>query len=277
MKKALEEDPNVFEYDDVYDDIKSSKGAAGTSGKEVKPRYMENLMKSAESRKREKERREEKKIQKEREAEGDLFGDKDSFVTSAYKQKLIELQEAEEREAREKKSEELFDARKQQDMSGFYRHFLNQTTGEEKIQGSSSASDRFESDKTASTFSKKKGTSKKNIRSRQEESSDEEEVQKDETTVTQDEDGKESQKDVPPDQPKQDSSAHPSVEVPVTSGPESQGKTDGDELKENQTPLVKVQVDRRTLILEKFRKRTVGEAFEAAVQRYKDRKRGLIS
>lgn len=43
----------------------------------------------------------EKKIQKEREMEGDAFDDKEAFVTSAYKKKLQERAEEEEREKRE--------------------------------------------------------------------------------------------------------------------------------------------------------------------------------
>lgn len=43
----------------------------------------------------------EKKIQKERELEGGAFDDKEAFVTSAYKKKLQERAEEEEREKRE--------------------------------------------------------------------------------------------------------------------------------------------------------------------------------
>ena len=37
-------------------------------------------------------------VQKEREAEGAKFADKESFVTSAYKKKMLEMQAEEERE-----------------------------------------------------------------------------------------------------------------------------------------------------------------------------------
>lgn len=43
----------------------------------------------------------ERKIQKEREMEGGEFADKEAFVTSAYKKKLQERAEEEERERRE--------------------------------------------------------------------------------------------------------------------------------------------------------------------------------
>jgi len=58
-------------------------------------------MKMAEVRKKEEERRIERGVQRERQAEGEAFADKEQFVTSAYRQKLIELREAEEKERRE--------------------------------------------------------------------------------------------------------------------------------------------------------------------------------
>lgn len=43
----------------------------------------------------------EKKIQVERENEKDSFKDKEMFVTSAYKKKMLEMQEAEEQERKQ--------------------------------------------------------------------------------------------------------------------------------------------------------------------------------
>ena len=65
------------------------------------PKYIGNLLKAAEQRKKEYDRRMEKKIQKERENEKDTFQDKEQFVTSAYKKKMLEMQEAEELERRQ--------------------------------------------------------------------------------------------------------------------------------------------------------------------------------
>lgn len=62
-------------------------------------------MRAVEDRKKEQERREERKIQKEREAEGEKFADKEAYVTSAYKQKLLEQKEEQERERREAEME----------------------------------------------------------------------------------------------------------------------------------------------------------------------------
>nr|XP_049598846.1 nuclear speckle splicing regulatory protein 1 isoform X3 [Syngnathus scovelli] len=136
MKKALEEDSTVYDYDAVYDDIQKQRLETSKkvlSGPAKKPKYIHQLMKAVDSRKKEQERRDERKIQKEREAEGNQFADKDAYVTTAYKRKLQEQKEEEERAKHEAAIEAALDVRKQNDLSGFYRHLLNQTVGEEAI------------------------------------------------------------------------------------------------------------------------------------------------
>ncbi|XP_024121928.1 nuclear speckle splicing regulatory protein 1 isoform X1 [Oryzias melastigma] len=136
MQKALEQDSTVYDYDGVYDDIQKQRlenHKKILGGADKKPKYIHQLMKAVDERKKEQERREERKIQKEREAEGEKFADKDAYVTSAYKKKLLEREEELEREKREAEIEAALDVKKQKDLSGFYRHLLNQTVGEEAI------------------------------------------------------------------------------------------------------------------------------------------------
>ncbi|XP_018420987.1 PREDICTED: nuclear speckle splicing regulatory protein 1 [Nanorana parkeri] len=135
IQRALEEDASVYEYDSIYDDIQKKKEedtAQLLSGQDRKPKYIQNILQAVEVRKKEQEKRMEKKIQKERELEGDEFKDKEAFVTTAYKKKLQEKAEEEELEKREAELEASLDVTKQKDLSGFYRHLLNQTVGEEK-------------------------------------------------------------------------------------------------------------------------------------------------
>ncbi|XP_069471353.1 nuclear speckle splicing regulatory protein 1 [Ambystoma mexicanum] len=136
MQKALQQDATVYEYDSVYDELQKKKeennAAQMLSTKEKKPKYIQSLLQAVEVRKKEQEKRMEKKIQKEREAEGAEFEDKEAFVTSAYKKKLEERAEEEEQEKREAAIEASLDVTKQKDLSGFYRHLLNQTVGEEQ-------------------------------------------------------------------------------------------------------------------------------------------------
>lgn len=99
MQRALQQDPTVYQYDEVYDEMTLKKESEQNKvNVEKKPKYIHNLMKTAEKRKKENERRLERQIQKEREAEGDMFKDKEEFITSSYKQKLEEFKKAEEEE-----------------------------------------------------------------------------------------------------------------------------------------------------------------------------------
>lgn len=132
IDKALQEDPSIYEYDEVYDQLQANKPQVGYQEKnksavDRKPKYITGLLKAAEVKKKEEERRLERKVQKEREAEGEMYADKEKFVTSAYKQKMVEMQEAEEKEKREAAFEAMTDVTKQKDMSGFYRYLYRQT------------------------------------------------------------------------------------------------------------------------------------------------------
>ncbi|XP_066877712.1 nuclear speckle splicing regulatory protein 1 isoform X1 [Kogia breviceps] len=136
IQKALAEDSTVYEYDSIYDEMKKKKEESNPKlllGKDRKPKYIHNLLKAVEIRKKEQEKRMEKKIQREREMEKGEFDDKEAFVTSAYKKKLQERAEEEERERRAAALEARLDVTKQSDLSGFYRHLLNQAVGEEEV------------------------------------------------------------------------------------------------------------------------------------------------
>ena len=87
-----------------------------------KPNYISNMLKTAEKRNKEKELVSERKIQREREREEDLFKDKDTFVTSAYRGKLEEIKKAQAESDRQERIESMMDVRKQADLSGCYRN-----------------------------------------------------------------------------------------------------------------------------------------------------------
>lgn len=129
MQKALDEDPTIYQYDEVYDDLERGKGQVDSASKqkEKKSKYIQKLLNTADRRKKEQEHRIERMVQKEREAEGEMYADKESFVTSAYRAKLEEFKQMEEEEARMNRLEAIGDVTKQQDMSGFYRHLYEQT------------------------------------------------------------------------------------------------------------------------------------------------------
>lgn len=55
-------------------------------------------------------------VQKEREAEGQEFADKETFVTTSYRKKLEELKKLDDEEKREDYLEAIGDVTKQQDL-----------------------------------------------------------------------------------------------------------------------------------------------------------------
>jgi coiled-coil domain-containing protein 55 len=67
---------------------------------EIKPKYINELLSSAATRRLDHLRAEEKMMQREREAEGDMYQDKEKFVTQAYKDQMEEVRRAEEEEKR---------------------------------------------------------------------------------------------------------------------------------------------------------------------------------
>ncbi|XP_050373771.1 uncharacterized protein LOC126791365 [Argentina anserina] len=120
-KKALEQDPSVFDYDGVYDDMKQ-KAIQPRAQEQVerKPRYIQHIMKKAEERNREQEIVFERKLAKERSQEDHLYADKDKFVTKAYKKKLAENAKWMEEERLRELREEKDDVTKKTDLSEFY-------------------------------------------------------------------------------------------------------------------------------------------------------------
>ncbi|KAK0179796.1 hypothetical protein PV327_005514 [Microctonus hyperodae] len=129
MQRALDEDPTIYQYDEIYDEMEKKEEQSKVEKKKEmkKPKYIHHLLKAADRRKREQEHRIERMVQKEREAEGEMFADKESFVTSAYKAKLEEFKKMEEEEERMDRLESIGDVTKQQDISGFYRQLFAQT------------------------------------------------------------------------------------------------------------------------------------------------------
>ncbi|XP_060169909.1 uncharacterized protein LOC132600627 [Lycium barbarum] len=120
-KKALEEDPSVFDYDGVYDDMKvKAVQPRALDREERRPKYIQMLMEKAKQREREHEVIYERKIAKERSKDDHLYADKDKFVTAAYKRKLQEQAKWLEEERLRELREERDDVTKKSDISDFY-------------------------------------------------------------------------------------------------------------------------------------------------------------
>ncbi|KAJ1032949.1 hypothetical protein NDA16_000228 [Ustilago loliicola] len=127
QQEAEQLDASIFDYDGVYDTIKDAerkvKQARQTEDATKKPKYVDGILESAEQRKRDRLRAEARMIQKQRQAEGDEFADKESFVTNAYKEQQAELAKAEEQQDKEESEQR----KANQGMGSFYRDMLNET------------------------------------------------------------------------------------------------------------------------------------------------------
>lgn len=136
QEAAVSADPTIYQYDELYDDIKEQRDVQKVRRPEdKKPKYIERLLVSADARKKEYERRIERQVQKERDAEGEEFADKESFVTASYRAKLEEMKLAEATEKRDEYLEAIGDVTRQRDLGGFYRHLYEQRMGPAAAEG----------------------------------------------------------------------------------------------------------------------------------------------
>ncbi|GLE01474.1 hypothetical protein PINS_up010304 [Pythium insidiosum] len=131
-KKALEEDPSVFDYDGVYDEIQSSrqdklsKRKAEREAEKKQSKYITSLVEKAKIREIEHERIRERRLLKERATEDALYGDKEKLISASYKRKLMEMKRWDEEDARLDAVEAAEDVTKRgtEAMAGFYSNLL---------------------------------------------------------------------------------------------------------------------------------------------------------
>lgn len=131
QEKALAEDASIFQYDELYDEMANKRDEAKEAKKNEprKAKYIGRLIEHAERRKLENELRVDRQVQKDREAEGEMYKDKDTYVTAAYRKKLESLRQLQEQDKRDEYLEAIGDVTKQKDLDGFYRHLYEQKLG----------------------------------------------------------------------------------------------------------------------------------------------------
>lgn len=224
-------------------------------------------------------------MQREREAEGEEFKDKESFVTSAYKKKLEELRELEEQEKREEYLEAIGDVRKQGNLDGFYRHLYDQKVNKsggddavEKIVTEKVATDdvptstkRASSDDDENPVKEKK---KRHYRKREDSNShDEEPVDKDLSHLP-------SNLDADSDFSIDSGSDSETEAAPKKVVAEKEEAVKPAEvIKEEEKVEVKVEKVEEVVVekpkkpkIDIWKKRTIGVVFDEALQRYYERK-----
>lgn len=130
LLEADSKNADIYDYDGSYDDFKqeavqkqTSLLSGGNESTAPKSKYIGHLQSVAKVREIESNRRFERKLLKEREQEDAEFGDKQKFVTSAYRKKLLEEQKWEHEDRLADKIEEKTGASRQ-GMQGFYSNLF---------------------------------------------------------------------------------------------------------------------------------------------------------
>jgi len=293
ISQAIVEDPNIFQYDEVYDEMKSTSASNQKQNAKIvekKSRYIGNMLKHKDLREKEQELREERKIQKEREMEGEEFKDKEAFVTSAYKDKLKELKQAREDFEKQDDIENMLDVTKQSDLNGFYRSmFRNDLFNEQE--------DTSEQNDQSVKFNKKVTTQKKvNLRERNLSEDEDEENEDTENSIAPAEvpnvttdkisertaseetanNDRISKSIEPPSEMKESDTNQTTIDNEKKEIPTATKNPSEENLNEKEQTVLpapkKPKIDRAELIRRMFTKRTVNEAFEAARNRYLERK-----
>lgn len=297
QENALKEDPTIYQYDELYDEINTNREEAKKAKTtEVRSsKYIERLLVTADKRKKEYERRVERQVQKEREVEGDKFKDKETFVTASYRAKLEAMRLEEEAERREEYLENIGDVTKQRDLGGFYRHLYEQKLGPEKVQATST--ETFIEKKSDDKNSKKQRSYRKHNENEEEEEEVRDaklnETKGDDETVNKkihlqsnldadsdfsiDSDSDEEDKSSIKPEEKDAEMSSDAVQVKI----ESKDTENIHEFAKPEPVDIKLVSDTEAAIEDKkpekpkidiWKKRTVGEAFDGALQRYYERK-----
>jgi coiled-coil domain-containing protein 55 len=119
----------VFDYDghfDGFQDARKQKIArADEERTERKSRYIQSLIEKQKEREREDAIVYERRLLKERQKEDHLYGDKEKFVTAAYKKKLEEDAKWLAQEKIDDAREAADDVSKKTDLSGFYFNLMS--------------------------------------------------------------------------------------------------------------------------------------------------------
>eukprot|EP01104_Vermistella_antarctica_P016746 TRINITY_DN5773_c0_g1_i1.p1 TRINITY_DN5773_c0_g1~~TRINITY_DN5773_c0_g1_i1.p1 ORF type:complete len:323 (-),score=82.62 TRINITY_DN5773_c0_g1_i1:28-996(-) len=128
--EILGQDPTAFEYDEVFEEMKGTSERAGGAKKEVssedkarQPKYIHKLLEESERRKREQQTRTDRIQRKEIEKEKEEYGERERFITSGYRKKLIEDEKWEEEEKKKEKRDG--DVRNKGSIASFYSNLLN--------------------------------------------------------------------------------------------------------------------------------------------------------
>lgn len=159
MMAASSDNSNVYDYDAEYESFSSDKkkqrqveadaAAASAAKQDAKPRYITNLLKTAQRRNQEQEVIHERKLAKEQQEEDAnlQYEGKEKFITSSYRQKLAEREQWAKEEADRTKREEEEEQRNAVNNKLGVGNFMFGSIGRNLLMKSGNGSSRNDDDK----------------------------------------------------------------------------------------------------------------------------------
>jgi coiled-coil domain-containing protein 55 len=245
-------------------------------------------MKAAARRQIEFEKMQDRKYSKEREGEGDLWSDKEVFVTTAYRKRMEERLKIEEEEKNQDMIDNLLDVKKQKDLSGFYTSMLKIRTGEMVLEEESQKEKRLKEETKFKETQQKHNQKSFRTKNRDESSSEEDEIEKesiDEEKQVEQNDTQNiqtnDQVDIKTESNKGDEMSEPLFKKPKSevSTTDSEKKDDDIETKliEDKKPILSKEEEKQIRREKIFTKRTVGDRFDAELAEFFKRKSQHLS
>ena len=127
---AISQDASIFDYDGAYDAMQEQRKQAreltvGKSAQQKSAKYIGTIMEAHKEREIENDKIFERKLVKEAEAEAHLYGDKEKFITAAYRKKMQAREQFEAEQKAKEAKEEREDVTKRKDLSHFYSNLLH--------------------------------------------------------------------------------------------------------------------------------------------------------
>jgi coiled-coil domain-containing protein 55 len=242
-------------------------------------------MKAAARRQIEYEKMQDRKYSKEREGEGDLWSDKEVFVTSAYRKRMEERLKIEEEEKNQDMIDNLLDVRKQKDLSGFYTSMLKIRTGEMVLEEESQKEKRLKEETKFKETQQKHNQKSFRTKNRDDISSEEEDedIKKDENNQEENTEQNDNANF------KIESNKNDEMSEPLLKKPKSEElKTDAEKekqdnvnetkvIEQNKLPALSKEEEKRIRREKIFTKRTVGDRFDAEMAEFFQRKSQHLS
>jgi coiled-coil domain-containing protein 55 len=237
-------------------------------------------MKAAARRQIEFEKMQDRKYSKEREGEGDLWSDKEVFVTSAYRKRMEERLKIEEEEKNQDMIDNLLDVKKQKDLSGFYTSMLKIRTGEMVLEEESQKEKRLKEEDTKFKETQQKHNQKSFRTKNREDSSseEEEEMEKEELPNIEENQEKIIEENIKNDEINEPLSKKPKSEE-LTADVEKDKQTQNEIklVEEKKQPMLSKEEEKRIRREKIFTKRTVGDRFDAELAEFFQRKSQYLS